>query len=210
MAKNVYICSPFRLGKAWRRADGLGKAASRTPQSLSRPGPKTYHNHRLFSTDTMKDISITVPVVCYGYDELPDDAVRALVEKARQSTYHSYAPYSHFCVGAAILLDNGETITGANQENAAFSAGTCAERSACFYAHANYPEARFEAIAIAARAEDGDFVADPVSPCGVCRQALLEYEVLAKHPVPVWLAGRNCVYRLPSVASLLPLAFSEF
>ena len=68
----------------------------------------------------MKDISITVPVVCYGYDELPDDAVRALVEKARQSTYHSYAPYSHFCVGAAILLDNGETITGANQENAAF------------------------------------------------------------------------------------------
>ena len=107
-------------------------------------------------------------------------------------------------------LDNGETITGANQENAAFSAGTCAERSACFYAHANYPEARFEAIAIAARAEDGDFVADPVSPCGVCRQALLEYEVLAKHPVPVWLAGRNCVYRLPSVASLLPLAFSEF
>ena len=74
----------------------------------------------------MKDISITVPVVCYGYDELPDDAVRALVEKARQSTYHSYAPYSHFCVGAAILLDNGETITGANQENAAFSAGTCA------------------------------------------------------------------------------------
>ncbi len=158
----------------------------------------------------MKDISITVPVVRYGYDELPDDAVRTLVEKARQSTYRSYAPYSHFCVGAAILLDNGETITGANQENAAFSAGTCAERSACFYAHANYPEAHFVAIAIAARAEDGDFVVDPVSPCGVCRQALLEYEVLAKHPVTVWLAGRDCVYRLPSVASLLPLAFSEF
>lgn len=158
----------------------------------------------------MKDINITVPVVSYGYDELPDAATRQLVEKARQSTYNSYAPYSHFCVGAAILLDNGVTVTGANQENAAFSAGTCAERSACFYAHANYPEARFEAIAIAARAEDGEFVVEPVSPCGVCRQSLLEYEVLAGHPVTVWLAGRDRVYRLQSVASLLPLAFTEF
>lgn len=163
-----------------------------------------------FSFTAMKDINITVPVVSYGYDELPDAATRQLVEKARQSTYNSYAPYSHFCVGAAILLDNGVTVTGANQENAAFSAGTCAERSACFYAHANYPEARFEAIAIAARAEDGEFVVDPVSPCGVCRQSLLEYEVLAGHPVTVWLAGRDRVYRLQSVASLLPLAFTEF
>ena len=157
----------------------------------------------------MRKIDIIVPITEYTYDELSAED-RRLVDMAREATYRSYVPYSHFHVGAAIELDNGEVVCGSNQENVAYPSGTCAERSACFYAHANYPEARFEAIAIAARAEDGDFVADPVSPCGVCRQALLEYEVLAKHPVPVWLAGRNCVYRLPSVASLLPLAFSEF
>lgn len=129
---------------------------------------------------------------------------------AREATERSYAPYSHFCVGAAIQLDNGETITGANQENAAFPSGTCAERSACFYAHARYPQARFQSIAIAARGTDGQFVEHPVAPCGACRQALLEYEVLAQGPVEVLLCGRDKVYRFPSVASLLPLAFTEF
>ena len=84
-----------------------------------------------------KHISIT-------YEEMPlrelSDADSRLVNMAREATSRSYAPYSHFCVGAAILLDNGEIITGANQENAAFPSGTCAERTACFYAHAAYPE----------------------------------------------------------------------
>ena len=101
-------------------------------------------------------------------------------------------------------------VTGANQENVAYPSGTCAERSACFYAHARYPEARFRRIAIAARGTDGEFVADPVAPCGACRQALLEYEVLAGAPVEVLLCGADKVYRLPSVASTLPLAFTEF
>ena len=157
----------------------------------------------------MKDISITVPVVCYGYDELPDDAVRALVEKARQSTYHSYAPYSHFCVGAAILLDNGETITGANQENAAFSAGTCAERSVIFYAGANYPGVPFRRLAVAAFTK-GDFVKNPVSPCGHCRQASLEYETISGAPIEMVLCGRDEVYVLHSIKDLMPLSFCEF
>ncbi len=101
-------------------------------------------------------------------------------------------------------------MTGANQENAAFPSGTCAERTTCYYAHARWPEARFEAIAVAARGTDGEFVADPVAPCGACRQALLEYETLAGHDVRVLLAGRDKVYILPSVHSTLPLAFSEF
>lgn len=152
--------------------------------------------------------------ITLSYEELNPAELSAadlqLVEAARSATYRSYAPYSHFSVGAAIRLDNGEIIEGSNQENVAFPSGTCAERSACFYAHSRYPDARFSKIAIAARASDGEFVERPISPCGSCRQALLEYEVLAGHPVEVLLVGRDVVYRLPSVGSTLPFAFTEF
>ena len=157
----------------------------------------------------MREITITTNIIEARYDEL-SDIDRHLVDDARSATGRSYAPYSKFHVGAAILLDNGEIITGANQENAAYPSGTCAERSACYYAHARYPEARFTAIAIAARGTDGNEVETPVSPCGACRQALLEYETLAGHDVRVILAGRDRIYILPSVRSTLPLAFSEF
>lgn len=157
----------------------------------------------------MKRLDITVPVTVASYDELSTED-RRLVDLAREATHRSYAPYSKFSVGAAILLSNGETVTGANQENAAFPSGTCAERTACYYAHARYPEATFETIAIAARGTDGLEIANPVAPCGACRQALLEYETLAGKNVKVILVGRNDIYILPSVASTLPLAFSEF
>ena len=157
----------------------------------------------------MKNIDVTVRIEALDYTEL-SESERILVETAREATYRSYAPYSKFCVGAAIALDNGEIIAGSNQENVAYPSGTCAERSACFYAHARYPEAKFKAIAIAARDTKGDFVADPTAPCGSCRQALLEYEMLAGHDVEVLLAGAGVVYRVPSVKSLLPLAFTEF
>lgn len=157
----------------------------------------------------MKRLDITIPVAVMKYDELSADD-RHLVELAREATYRSYAPYSHFSVGAAIKLDNGEIIEGANQENVAYPSGTCAERSACFYAHARYPQASFTAIAIAARGTDGEFTATPTAPCGACRQALLEYEMLARHDVRVLLAGRDEILILPSVKSLLPLAFTEF
>ncbi|MBD5322346.1 MAG: cytidine deaminase [Bacteroides sp.] len=157
----------------------------------------------------MKEATITIPVIEAQYDELTETD-RRLIDEARQATERSYAPYSRFHVGAAILLDNGETVTGANQENAAYPSGTCAERSACYYAHARYPEARFMAIAIAARGTDGLEVAEPISPCGACRQALLEYETLAGRNVRVILAGRDRIYILPSVRATLPLAFTEF
>ena len=157
----------------------------------------------------MKTKEIIIRFEELSLDEL-SAADLALVDEAREATRRSSAPYSRFCVGAAILLSNGETVTGANQENAAYPSGTCAERSACFYAHARYPEAKFKKIAIAARGTDGEFVSDPVAPCGACRQALLEYETLAGHNVEVLLVGRDTVYRLPSVRSTLPLAFSEF
>lgn len=157
----------------------------------------------------MEKLNITVPVEVLSFDELTA-AEAALAEKARQATYRSYAPYSHFSVGAAIELANGETVAGSNQENAAFSSGTCAERSACFYAHSQYPDSDFKRIAVAARDSRGEFIENPIPPCGSCRQSLLEFETLAGHDVEVLLLGRNKVYRLPSVKSLLPLAFTEF
>lgn len=157
----------------------------------------------------MKDFDIKIPVTQLSYDEL-DERRKKLVDLARQYTYRSYAPYSHFRVGAAIALDNGEIVCGANQENAAFSSGTCAERSACFAAGAAWPDARFECIAIAARGVDGKEQPHPIAPCGACRQSLLEYETLAGHPVEVILVGAEAIYRLPSIKDLLPLAFTEF
>jgi cytidine deaminase len=157
----------------------------------------------------MEKKQITIDFEVLAYNEFSADDL-TLINTAREATQRSYAPYSNFYVGAAILLDNGEIIPGSNQENAAFSSGTCAERSACFYAHARYPEARFRKIAIAARGNDGEFVVDPIPPCGSCRQALLEYETLAKAPVELLLVGRDKVYRLPSIAATLPFAFTEF
>ena len=157
----------------------------------------------------MKIFDITIPVVEAGFDELTPQQ-QQLVTLASKATYRSYAPYSKFSVGAAILLSNGEIVTGSNQENAAYPSGLCAERTAAFYAHATYPEARFTSIAIAARGTDGNELPDPISPCGACRQALLEYEKLAGGPVEVMLAGKNRIMIFPSVSSTLPYCFSEF
>lgn len=157
----------------------------------------------------MKNFEIKVPVTECTFDEL-SAADRDLVAQAREAYTRSYAPYSHFNVGAAILLDNGTVVTGANQENVAYPSGICAERSACFYAGAQYPDAKFDTIAIAARGTDGLEVPTPIAPCGACRQALLEYEMLAARPVRVILVSRESIYILPSVASTLPLAFTEF
>lgn len=157
----------------------------------------------------MKNLEVIVPIKVAGFDDLSIDD-QNLVELARDATYRSYSPFSHFRVGAAIRLSNGEIVTGSNQENVAYPSGTCAERTAAFYAHSQYPDARFDTIAIAARGTDGHPVAEPVAPCGACRQVLLEYEKLAGADVRVILVGRDEIYVLPSVRSLLPLAFTEF
>lgn len=156
----------------------------------------------------MKQIDITTPVKILEYNELtPQD--QELVTAAREATKRSYAPYSHFHVGAALLLSNGQVVTGSNQENAAFTSGTCAERAACFWAHSNYPDLDFDTIAVAACDHDGE-VTNPISPCGHCRQALLEFEKIAKKDMRVILIGKDKIYILPSIKSLLPLAFTEF
>lgn len=159
----------------------------------------------------MKELNIVCRVVEQDYNDLTADE-RDLVDQAIEASKRGYAPYSHFYVGAALQLANGEVVQANNQENAAYPSGMCAERTAAFFAHATFPAAAFERIAIAARdgAPDGPLVQEPISPCGACRQVLIEYEKLAGKPVEVLLVGRAKIYRLPSVRSLLPLAFTEF
>ena len=157
----------------------------------------------------MKQIQITIPIEECKLPELAQED-RELVEAAMKATDGSYAPYSHFHVGAAIRMEDGTVVTGANQENAAFSSGTCGERSACFAAGAHFPGMAMRAIAIAARTDNGLFQAKPISPCGACRQVLLEYETLAGGPVPVILVGTSRILIFPSVRSLLPYCFAEF
>lgn len=157
----------------------------------------------------MRSTQIITPITVAAYGEL-SEADRSLVDTAREATRRSYAPYSRFSVGAAILLDNGEIVVGSNQENAAYPSGLCAERTAAFYAHSRYPDARFTTIAIAARDTDGSEIASPIAPCGACRQSLLEYETLAGHPVRVILVGADEIFIIPSVRALLPVAFTDF
>ena len=133
-----------------------------------------------------------------------------LVELAIEATGRSYAPFSHFHVGAALLLENGVEIMGCNQENAAFSATLCAERSAIFAAGAQYPDVPVKTLAIAARTPDGELQAEPIAPCGVCRQVIIETETRFGQPVRILLYGRNKIYVIDGIRQLMPLSFSEF
>ncbi|MBR3495884.1 MAG: cytidine deaminase [Prevotella sp.] len=155
----------------------------------------------------MKDIELNFRMQFCQLEELADDD-RQLVEKAIGATQNSYAPYSNFHVGACLRLADGREVIGANQENAAFPSGLCAERSAVFAAQSMFPEEAITALAIAARNENG-LTAQPVSPCGACRQVILEMEDRYKQDVRILLYGTEGVYVIPSVKSLLPLHFVD-
>ncbi len=156
----------------------------------------------------MKESSITIPFVVYTYDELSEPD-RQLIDEAREATFRSYAPYSHFSVGAALRLANGNVVSGSNQENAAYPSGLCAERTTLFYANAQYPDQPVETLAIAARNTQGEFLSHPISPCGACRQVMLETEQRHAHPMRILLYGTRQIYELKQVGDLLPFAFSE-
>ena len=164
----------------------------------------------------MKEFTIICPVREYeSLSELSKED-RVLAEAAREATRTAYAPYSRYCVGAALLLADGEIIKGSNQENAAYPSGLCAERTAVFYAGASRPGVAVKKIAVAAWQDPGEgkpyeegFVEQPVSPCGGCRQALAEYEHLYGD-IEVILCGRKKFHVVPSVRSLLPFSFVSF
>ena len=136
-----------------------------------------------------------------------NDIDRELINKAIDIAKKSYSPYSQFPVGAAVLLDNGDIFGGNNQENAAFPSGTCAERTVLNYVNANFPECKIETIAITAL-KTLAFI--PVTPCGFCRQVLVEMEQKQAKPIKIILHKLGgMTYVFDSALSLLPLAFDE-
>lgn len=154
----------------------------------------------------MKTATITFQYLQTTAEQL-SSAERQLLDAAKEACSKAYAPYSNFRVGAAVMLDNGLIVAGNNQENAAYPSGTCAERCAIFYANANYPDNAVSAIAIVAMDSSGSVTHSPVSPCGACRQVLLETENRYATPIRILLCGAKEVYVIESARSLLPLQF---
>ena len=142
-----------------------------------------------------------------SYEELLSEE-KIIVDQAKEATFRAYAPYSKFRVGAAALLANGVVITGNNQENVAFPSGLCAERTTLFYAHSQYPGEAVQSLAVAAYTE-GDFLDRPISPCGACRQVMLETEMRFNRPMKIILYGKKEIFIVESVKDLLPLAFNS-
>ena len=139
-------------------------------------------------------------------EDLPaEDA--ALLAKAEEMTRCSYAPYSEFHVGAALRMADGEVFSGANQENAAFPSGLCAERTTLYYAAAQRPDEPMDAIAITAEYKGG-VPQGTVTPCGTCRQAMAQYESKFRRPIKVILGGSRILV-FESVADLLPFVFDS-
>jgi cytidine deaminase len=155
----------------------------------------------------MLEINISTKIAVYPLEECTD-IEKKLIAAAKHATEKSYAPYSNFKVGAALLLENGEIITGNNQENAAYPSGLCAERVAIFYANSIYPDQKVIAIAIAAFTNN-TFTKDAITPCGGCRQVLLEAEKRFGTPMRILMCGEESVYVVNSMKDLLPLSFGE-
>lgn len=141
-------------------------------------------------------------------DTLPD-ADAALLQMAKDATVNAYAPYSHFHVGAAAQLSNGAFIKGTNQENASYPVGICAERVLLSAVSSQYPAASVETMAISYDNRNGESTR-PVAPCGMCRQALVEFESRQQHSIRLILGGmEGQVYVIEQANALLPLRFGK-
>ena len=137
-----------------------------------------------------------------------DPADQELVAAAIEAQKGSYSPYSHFQVGAALRLANGIIVKGANQENAAYPSGICAERAAMFWAGANYPDVPMDTLAIAG-ADKGVLCDNPASPCGACRQVMAEYQKKHGVPMKIILVGARHISKFACVDDLLPFIFDS-
>ena len=157
----------------------------------------------------MKEIKIESTLFVFeSVDELPNQ-VNSLMLEAIEARDKAYAPYSKFSVGAALLIDNGEVITGSNQENASYPSGLCAERTAIYYAGAKYPEAKILKMAITASSQNKP-TDTPIPPCGACRQAIAEYEIKQDIPIEIYFMGETGkVVKSNSLVNLLPLIFDK-
>ena len=140
-------------------------------------------------------------------DELNQEDL-LLAKAAIDATSRSYAPYSNFNVGAALMYADGEIIQGSNQENAAYPSGLCAERTALFYASSRRPDLPIISLAIAA-AQNGKLCDIPATPCGACRQVMAQYQTKGGRPMSVLLVGGKKIWKFASVDDLLPLTFNS-
>lgn len=157
----------------------------------------------------MKEIHITTTFEVFQSVADLSENIQALMQQAIEIRKKAYAPYSHFRVGAAILLDNGKIVLGSNQENAAYPSGLCAERVAIYQAGAIYPDVRMLTIAITA-ASDSNPTLSPIPPCGSCRQSIAEYEFKQDTPIEIYFMGESGeVYKSNSINNLLPLSFNK-
>ena len=155
----------------------------------------------------MKKIRLSLQLTEFENDGELSSSDLGLLDQARRSAGHAYAPYSRFFVGAAVQLGNGKTVTGNNQENVAYPSGLCAERVAIFSAGANFPGEKISAIAVSCQSEKTGSD-KPFSPCGACRQAMAEYEQKQGAPIRVIMGGKTGkILVADSVKDLLPLVF---
>jgi len=140
-------------------------------------------------------------------DELNQED-KELAQAAISAMQGSYAPYSHFNVGAAVRMENGVIVKGANQENAAFPSGLCAERTAMFAAGAAYPDKAMTSIALTGGVM-GRICATPATPCGACRQVMAQYQAKSGKKMSVIMIGKDKIWKFHSVDDILPLIFDS-
>lgn len=153
----------------------------------------------------MKEINLVAKISICPYIELTEED-KNLIAKSKEALKGAYAPYSNFCVGAAVAC-SGDIVIGSNQENEAYPSGMCAERVALYSASSQYPMQTISSIAISAYNKNSE--EDAVAfPCGACRQVLLEYEKRQNLPIRILVSAKNEVYIIESAKSLLPLSFN--
>lgn len=153
-----------------------------------------------------KHIDITYSEFRSPDEMTPED--RELVGAAIEAMSGAYAPYSHFHVGAAVRLSNGQIVKGANQENAAFPSGLCAERTAMFAASSRYPDKDMLSIAIAGGVL-GKLGTSPATPCGACRQVMAQYQAKSGKPMSVIMVADGLIWKFDRVDDILPLIFNS-
>ena len=155
---------------------------------------------------TNREIHITYQEYKSVEELNPED--RELAAEAIQAMSGAYAPYSHFHVGAAVRMSNGQIVRGANQENAAFPSGLCAERTAMFAASARYPDKDMLSIALAGGVM-GRLATQPATPCGACRQVMAQYQAKSGKPMSVIMISADRIWKFEKVDDILPLIFNS-
>jgi len=157
----------------------------------------------------MKQIKVESILTVYGDLTEAPKQVQDLMKVAQAAREKAYAPYSQFSVGAALLLDTNEIVSGNNQENASYPSGLCAERTAIYSAAANYPNSRIMMLAITAGSTKHN-TDKPIPPCGACRQAIAEYEIKQEQPIVIYFMGESGkLAKSNSLSNLLPWVFDK-